>query len=68
MYHIMSISDKLWKPDCSPNGEWEPVQCKGELGNGRCFCYSAEGRRIFGEEWMEKAKNMTCGINCLYMK
>ncbi|XP_012258261.2 uncharacterized protein LOC105687303 [Athalia rosae] len=55
--------DNLWKPRCTDDDYWEAVQCKGEKLNGRCFCYSAEGSRIYGSEWWRSAENMTCACS-----
>lgn len=27
----------------------------------RCFCYDGNGKRIFGQEFSTRAKDMTCG-------
>ncbi|CAB3388066.1 Hypothetical predicted protein [Cloeon dipterum] len=55
--------DLLWKPKCELDGKFSAVQCKGERLSGRCYCYSEDGRRIFGQQWWSKAENMTCGCS-----
>ncbi|XP_058460510.1 uncharacterized protein LOC131436066 [Malaya genurostris] len=52
-----------WKPTCDSRGQFLPKQCRGDELLGRCFCYSATGRRIFGWDWMDKADKMTCACS-----
>ncbi|KAF4519115.1 hypothetical protein B566_EDAN010537 [Ephemera danica] len=55
--------EQLWWPKCEADGSFAPVQCKGERLTGRCFCYSREGERIFGQEWWNRSENMTCACS-----
>ncbi|CAH2091316.1 unnamed protein product [Euphydryas editha] len=48
---------------CLPDGTYAPVQCKGDLFTGRCFCSDAEGNRIFGQMWRNEASEMTCACS-----
>ncbi|XP_055628408.1 uncharacterized protein LOC129769900 isoform X2 [Toxorhynchites rutilus septentrionalis] len=61
------LSSKVsWKPDCdASSGKFRSKQCRGDAVSGRCFCYSATGRRIFGWEWRGKASDMTCACSRL---
>lgn len=60
------VSEKvLWKPECDSRGAFRAKQCKGDRLLGRCFCYSATGRRIFGWQWHGKADNMSCACSRL---
>ncbi|GLV36502.1 hypothetical protein CBL_08001 [Carabus blaptoides fortunei] len=52
-----------WLPSCLPDGSYAPKQCKGERQNGRCYCYNADGKRIFGQEWSYKAEDMECACS-----
>uniref|UniRef100_A0A182YD27 Thyroglobulin type-1 domain-containing protein n=1 Tax=Anopheles stephensi TaxID=30069 RepID=A0A182YD27_ANOST len=52
-----------WVPQCDRRGQYAPKQCRGDRINGRCFCYSAEGKRIFGWAWRNEAQNMTCACS-----
>ncbi|EDS29715.1 conserved hypothetical protein [Culex quinquefasciatus] len=54
-----------WTPTCDSSGRFQPVQCRGDLLHGRCFCYSSTGRRIFGSEWRGRATDMTCACSRL---
>ncbi|XP_008216867.2 thyroglobulin [Nasonia vitripennis] len=55
--------NNIWKPSCEKDGTYSAVQCKGEYSNGRCFCFSPDGHRIFGWSWWNSAKNMTCACS-----
>ncbi|CAK1586330.1 unnamed protein product [Parnassius mnemosyne] len=57
--------DQLCKPpaNCSPDGRYAPVQCKGDLFTGRCFCSDKYGNRIFGQMWRSEASEMTCACS-----
>ncbi|XP_049781940.1 uncharacterized protein LOC126183757 isoform X1 [Schistocerca cancellata] len=55
--------DITWHPSCDADGKFSAVQCKGERATGKCFCYSEDGERIFGEEWWKDAQNMTCACS-----
>ncbi|XP_050351890.1 uncharacterized protein LOC126774413 isoform X1 [Nymphalis io] len=48
---------------CLPDGRYAPVQCKGDLFVGRCFCSDDEGNRIFGQMWRRDASEMTCACS-----
>ena len=58
--------------DLPPSNAKESEQLEGrlqivvvdltDLGRFRCFCFDADGGRIFGQEWWIGADNMTCGI------
>uniref|UniRef100_A0A182K001 Thyroglobulin type-1 domain-containing protein n=1 Tax=Anopheles christyi TaxID=43041 RepID=A0A182K001_9DIPT len=53
-----------WVPQCDSRGRFAPKQCLGDDPiNGRCFCYSAEGKRIFGWSWRNQAQSMTCACS-----
>ncbi|XP_058828729.1 uncharacterized protein LOC131688468 [Topomyia yanbarensis] len=52
-----------WKPACDSAGQFHPKQCRGDRLQGRCFCYSATGERIFGWDWRGKANDMTCACS-----
>uniref|UniRef100_A0A8W7P4E7 Thyroglobulin type-1 domain-containing protein n=1 Tax=Anopheles coluzzii TaxID=1518534 RepID=A0A8W7P4E7_ANOCL len=52
-----------WVPQCDSRGRYAPKQCRGDQINGRCFCYSAEGKRIFGWSWRNRAERMTCACS-----
>ncbi|ETN64940.1 hypothetical protein AND_003307 [Anopheles darlingi] len=52
-----------WVPQCDNKGRYAARQCRGDRLNGRCFCYSARGERIFGWEWRNRADNMTCACS-----
>lgn len=61
-YHV--ATDTIdWVPQCDSRGQYAPKQCRGDRLNGRCFCYSAEGKRIFGFSWRNQAQNMTCACS-----
>ncbi|XP_053664762.1 thyroglobulin-like [Anopheles marshallii] len=61
-YHVpANIID--WVPQCDSRGQFAPKQCRGDRINGRCFCYSAGGKRIFGWSWRNGAQNMTCACS-----
>ncbi|XP_075978871.1 uncharacterized protein LOC142978345 [Anticarsia gemmatalis] len=49
--------------NCLPDGTFAPVQCKGDLFTGRCFCTNANGVRIFGQMWRSEADDMTCACS-----
>ncbi|KAM3966118.1 uncharacterized protein ACR2FA_012417 [Aphomia sociella] len=49
--------------DCLPDGRYAPVQCKGDLFNGRCFCTDENGNRIFGQMWRSEASEMACACS-----
>ncbi|CAG5025276.1 unnamed protein product [Parnassius apollo] len=57
--------EQLCKPpaNCSPDGLYAPVQCKGDLFTGRCFCSDKYGNRIFGQMWRSEASEMTCACS-----
>ncbi|XP_072947642.1 thyroglobulin-like [Epargyreus clarus] len=59
------IDDETCKPpaNCLPDGRYAPVQCKGDLFTGRCFCSDENGRRIFGQMWRSEATEMTCACS-----
>ncbi|KAI8426494.1 hypothetical protein MSG28_005310, partial [Choristoneura fumiferana] len=46
--------------NCLQDGSYAPVQCKGDLFTGRCFCSDKSGNRIFGQMWKSEAAGMTC--------
>ncbi|XP_061715330.1 uncharacterized protein LOC133523667 [Cydia pomonella] len=48
---------------CLADGSYAPVQCKGDLFTGRCFCSDRRGNRIFGQMWRGQAKNMSCACS-----
>lgn len=48
---------------CLPDGRYAPVQCKGNLFTGRCFCSDDKGKRIFGQMWRDQAEEMTCACS-----
>lgn len=50
-----------WYPRCNLDGTYASKQCRGDRLSGRCFCYSEDGRRIFGWDWYKDASKMTCG-------
>uniref|UniRef100_A0A182IPE9 Thyroglobulin type-1 domain-containing protein n=1 Tax=Anopheles atroparvus TaxID=41427 RepID=A0A182IPE9_ANOAO len=61
-YHV--ATDTIgWVPQCDSRGQYAPKQCRGDRLSGRCFCYSAEGKRIFGTSWRNQAQNMTCACS-----
>ncbi|KAL0872083.1 hypothetical protein ABMA27_004506 [Loxostege sticticalis] len=49
--------------NCLPNGLFAPVQCKGDMFTGRCFCSDENGNRIFGQMWRTDAREMTCACS-----
>ncbi|XP_028177990.1 uncharacterized protein LOC114365583 [Ostrinia furnacalis] len=49
--------------NCLPNGLYAPVQCKGDMFTGRCFCSDEKGNRIFGQMWRTDASEMTCACS-----
>ncbi|KAI5645499.1 thyroglobulin type-1 repeat domain-containing protein [Phthorimaea operculella] len=49
--------------NCLPNGKYAPVQCKGDMFIGRCFCTDEDGNRIFGQMWRSEASQMTCACS-----
>ncbi|XP_013190658.1 uncharacterized protein LOC106135032 [Amyelois transitella] len=49
--------------NCLPDGQYAPVQCKGDYFTGRCFCSDANGTRIFGQMWRNEAQDMTCACS-----
>ncbi|XP_052873606.1 uncharacterized protein LOC128278923 [Anopheles cruzii] len=55
--------DINWVPQCDNRGRYAPRQCRGDRLNGRCFCYSATGERIFGWDWRNREQNMTCACS-----
>ncbi|XP_046403638.1 uncharacterized protein LOC124169171 [Ischnura elegans] len=57
------LNNVLWIPSCEPNGEYSPVQQKGDFISGRWFCYSQDGKRIFGEAWRSNPVDMTCACS-----
>ncbi|XP_055628410.1 uncharacterized protein LOC129769902 [Toxorhynchites rutilus septentrionalis] len=52
-----------WYPQCSPDGTYASKQCRGDRLSGRCFCYSEDGRRIFGWDWYKDAEEMSCACS-----
>ncbi|CAH1384568.1 hypothetical protein MTP99_011270 [Tenebrio molitor] len=58
-----TYKDIISKPTCAKDGKFGPKQCKGDRRTGRCFCFSAEGKRVFGQQWWSKADNMTCACS-----
>ncbi|KAK0091995.1 hypothetical protein PV326_002402 [Microctonus aethiopoides] len=56
-------TNTLWKPSCNDDDSWSAKQCKGEISNGKCFCYNPKGTRIFGWTWWKNSKNMTCACS-----
>ncbi|KAJ0178400.1 hypothetical protein K1T71_006223 [Dendrolimus kikuchii] len=58
------ITDGCQAPSsCLSNGKYAPVQCKGDLFTGRCFCSDENGNRIFGQMWRNEATEMTCACS-----
>ncbi|XP_060524613.1 uncharacterized protein LOC132701013 [Cylas formicarius] len=51
-----------FKPVCDNDGNYQAKQCKGGL-SGKCFCYSAKGKRIFGQALRADADDMTCACS-----
>ncbi|KAJ2944259.1 hypothetical protein O0L34_g18242 [Tuta absoluta] len=49
--------------NCLSNGKYAPVQCKGDMFVGRCFCVDEDGNRIFGQMWRSEASQMTCACS-----
>ncbi|XP_053676135.1 uncharacterized protein LOC128726356 [Anopheles nili] len=61
-YHV--LADTIgWVPQCDSRGQFASKQCRGDRINGRCFCYSTVGKRIFGWSWLNQAQNMTCACS-----
>ncbi|KAK7869857.1 hypothetical protein R5R35_006668 [Gryllus longicercus] len=54
-----------WTPKCDRISNFMPVQCKGSRGDGRCFCWSPKGERLFGEAaWTDATEtNMHCSCS-----
>nr|CAH7723538.1 unnamed protein product [Callosobruchus chinensis] len=52
----------VFKPSCTNEGKWKAIQCKGGV-NGRCFCFDANGKRLFGEAVVHKLNQMTCACS-----
>ncbi|XP_058828728.1 uncharacterized protein LOC131688467 [Topomyia yanbarensis] len=52
-----------WYPRCNADGTYASKQCRGDRLSGRCFCYSEDGRRIFGWDWYKNAAKMTCACS-----
>ncbi|XP_062527220.1 thyroglobulin-like [Bombyx mori] len=48
---------------CLPDGSFGPVQCKGDMFTGRCFCSDKDGNRIFGQMWRNEASDMSCACS-----
>lgn len=57
---IPDINNQKWQPDCDIDGSHKAVQCKSNGADPRCFCYSKEGNRIFGFDWIENRDQMKC--------
>lgn len=57
--------DYRWRPDCTPQNEYEAKQCKGPRGeqDKRCVCVDPEGNRIYGEAFPEQ-KQLYNSMNC----
>ncbi|XP_059054076.1 uncharacterized protein LOC131848286 [Achroia grisella] len=49
--------------NCLSDGRYAPVQCKGDLFTGRCFCSDENGKRLFGQMWRDEASEMTCACS-----
>lgn len=49
--------------NCLHDGRYAPVQCKGSIFTGRCFCSDENGKRIFGQMWRDEADEMTCACS-----
>ncbi|XP_049874767.1 uncharacterized protein LOC126372878 isoform X2 [Pectinophora gossypiella] len=49
--------------NCLNDGSYAPVQCKGDMFIGRCFCTDKDGNRIFGQMWRDQASEMTCACS-----
>ncbi|CAH2237898.1 jg16701 [Pararge aegeria aegeria] len=49
--------------NCLPDGRYAPVQCKGDVFTGRCFCSDENGNRIFGQMWRSEANEMSCACS-----
>ncbi|KAL1403270.1 hypothetical protein pipiens_005746 [Culex pipiens pipiens] len=52
-----------WYPRCNVDGTYASRQCRGDRLSGRCFCYSEDGRRLFGWDWYKNAATMTCACS-----
>lgn len=59
-----TITESCQPPaNCTSDGKFGPVQCKGDLFTGRCFCADENGNRIFGQMWRREAAEMTCACS-----
>ncbi|XP_055538018.1 uncharacterized protein LOC129725806 [Wyeomyia smithii] len=61
----MQLEEELagWYPRCNTDGTYASKQCRGDRLSGRCFCYSEDGRRLFGWDWYKYAAKMTCACS-----
>ncbi|XP_063592346.1 uncharacterized protein LOC134769534 [Penaeus indicus] len=55
--------DYRWRPVCSPDGTYEPKQCKGPASEARCFCVDPDGNTIFGSAFPEQEELLST-MNC----
>lgn len=62
-HHVVHMKDLAWKPECTIDGSYAAKQCRGDKVSGRCFCFSAEGERIFGWDWRTNEDKMTCACS-----
>ncbi|XP_046436844.1 uncharacterized protein LOC124188330 [Daphnia pulex] len=58
------ISNSKWSPECDIDGSHKALQCKSNGADPRCFCYSKEGKRIFGSDWNTKEKRDKMKCQC----
>ncbi|XP_074038296.1 uncharacterized protein [Leptinotarsa decemlineata] len=61
-YLTTTFTAQKFKPDCDIAGNWKPKQCKGGK-SGRCFCFDAMGKRLFGQASYDKSQDMTCACS-----
>ncbi|XP_049542748.1 uncharacterized protein LOC125955652 [Anopheles darlingi] len=63
--HTLHLDKDLvgWVPKCNLDGTYAAKQCRGDRLSGRCFCYSDDGKRIFGWDWYRNTERMTCACS-----
>ncbi|KAG4072873.1 hypothetical protein HA402_002616 [Bradysia odoriphaga] len=59
-YHLQHLQQL---PQCENDGTFTAKQCRGDKVLGRCFCYSDDGKRIFGWDWHSNSDSMTCACS-----
>ncbi|XP_055377151.1 uncharacterized protein LOC129609244 [Condylostylus longicornis] len=74
IYHLKNLREDEAKidssklPTCEIDGTFAAVQCKGDRITGRCFCFSPEGKRIYGWAWWNELQDNQMNCACSLLK